>query len=108
MNPIANHVLELYFTLPHEQHYRTVKCFGGKKLWRITAISKIFLILCRIHNLNSLKCVRNTLEIHVHNIGISLNNGNTHAYLAISLNKLRNTCVAMIWIHFHKSGHKWR
>ena len=90
MNPIANHVLELYFTLPHEQRYHTVKCFGGKKLWQITAISKIFLILCGIHNL---KCVRNTLEIHIHNIGISLNNGNTYAYLAISLNKLRNTCV---------------
>ena len=30
----------------------------------------------------------------------------THAYLAISLNKLRNTCV--IWIHFQKFGHKWR
>ena len=47
-----------------------------------------------------------TLEIHIHNIEISLNNGNTYTSLAISLNKLRNTCV--IWIHFHKSSHKWR
>ena len=49
--------------------------------WTEVCVPRYFIILCGIHNLKSLKYVRNTLEINAHNI-----------IFKVSLNTLNYTC----------------
>ena len=73
--------INIYFRLPYEQN--------------CVFLDILLHILCGIHNLNSLKHVRNTQEINIHNI-------------ETLLSTLRNSPNYLCDLDpFHRSGLKW-